>query len=315
MKEEIIVEARKLTKLYGQTAALKSADIGIRRGSIYGLVGNNGAGKTTFLKILAGQTFATEGSFSLMGIESTQKLSEVRRRTGCLIENPGFYPKLTIRQNLEYYRIQLGIPGKGAVEQVLESVGLSEVAKRKYENLSLGMKQRLGLALALMGEPELLILDEPINGLDPAGIVEIRNLLLALNQERGVTILISSHILTELQNIATDYGFLNRGEVVEQISAEELREKCCAYLEVKVTNAAAYAALLETEMLCTDYRVMPGNCVHIMEKVNDIEAYSALAVKHGIGLLGFEMKEINLENYYMRLIGEEESDRRGGERA
>lgn len=315
MKEEIIVEARNLTKVYGQTTALKNADLAVRRGSIYGLVGNNGAGKTTFLKILAGQTFATEGSFTLMGAETPRELGEMRRRTGCLIENPGFYPKLTIRQNLEYYRIQRGIPGSNIADWMLEEVGLSEVAKRKFENLSLGMKQRLGLALALMGEPELLILDEPINGLDPAGIVEIRNLLLRLNQEKGVTILISSHILTELQNIATDYGFLNRGEVVEQISAEKLREKCCAYLEVKVADAAAYAALLETEMLCTAYRVMPGGCIHIMEQVDDIGAYSALAVKHGIGLYGFEMKEINLENYYMRLIGEEESDRQGGERA
>lgn len=315
MKEEIIVEARNLTKVYGQTPALKNADLTIRRGSIYGLVGNNGAGKTTFLKILAGQTLATEGSFTLMGAENSGEKERMRRRTGCLIENPGFYPKLTIRQNLEYYRIQRGIPGSGIADRMLEAVGLSEVSKRKFENLSLGMKQRLGLALALMGEPELLILDEPINGLDPAGIVEIRNLLLRLNQEKGVTILISSHILSELQNIATDYGFLNRGEVVEQLSAEKLREKCCAYLEVKVADAAAYAALLETEMLCTDYRVMPGGCIHIMERVDDIGAYSALAVKHGISLLGFEMKEINLENYYMRLIGEEEGNRQGGERA
>lgn len=305
MSEEMIVTGSKLTKLYGQTAALKNASIAIRRGSIYGLVGNNGAGKTTFLKILAGQIYPTEGSFVMLGSDSKENLGAVRKRTGAIIENPGFYPKLTAKQNLEYYRIQRGIPGKNVVDRMLEEVGLSNVAKRRFENLSLGMKQRLGLALALMGEPEFLILDEPINGLDPAGIVEIRNLLLKLNREKGVTILISSHILTELQNIATDYGFLNKGEVVEQISAEKLREKCCAYLEIKVTDAAAYAALLETELLCTKYRVLPGNCIHILERVDNIQDYSALAVKHGIGLLGFEMKEINLENYYMQLIGEE----------
>ncbi len=305
MSEEMFVTSSKLTKLYGQTAALKNASIAIRRGSIYGLVGNNGAGKTTFLKILAGQIYPTEGSFVMLGADSKENLGAVRKRTGAIIENPGFYPKLTAKQNLEYYRIQRGIPGKNVVDRMLEEVGLSNVAKRRFENLSLGMKQRLGLALALMGEPEFLILDEPINGLDPAGIVEIRNLLLKLNREKGVTILISSHILTELQNIATDYGFLNKGEVVEQISAEKLREKCCAYLEIKVTDAAAYAALLETELLCTKYRVLPGNCIHILERVDNIQDYSALAVKHGIGLLGFEMKEINLENYYMQLIGEE----------
>lgn len=305
MSEEMIVTGSKLTKLYGQTAALKNASIAIRRGSIYGLVGNNGAGKTTFLKILAGQIYPTEGSFVMLGADSKGNLEAVRKRTGAIIENPGFYPKLTAKQNLEYYRIQRGIPGKNVVDRMLEEVGLSNVAKRRFENLSLGMKQRLGLALALMGEPEFLILDEPINGLDPAGIVEIRNLLLKLNREKGVTILISSHILTELQNIATDYGFLNKGEVVEQISAEKLREKCCAYLEIKVTDAAAYAALLETELLCTKYRVLPGNCIHILERVDNIQDYSALAMKHGIGLLGFEMKEINLENYYMQLIGEE----------
>lgn len=306
MSEDIIVKSDKLTKVYGSTTALKEADITIKRGSIYGLVGNNGAGKTTFLKILAGQIFPTGGSFCLMGAESEKEMREVRKRTGAIIENPGFYPKLTAKQNLEYYRIQRGIPGKRVVDDILEQVGLSGAAKRKYENLSMGMKQRLGLGLALMGEPELLILDEPINGLDPAGIIEIRKLLLKLNQENNVTILISSHILTELENIATDYGFLNKGELVEQITAENLREKCRSYLEIKVTDAAAYAALLETEMLCSDYKVLPGGVIHILEHVDHVGDYSALAVRHGIGLLSFDMKEINLENYYMSLIGAQE---------
>lgn len=305
MSLEFIVKSQKLNKRYGETMALKNVDIAIKRGSIYGLVGNNGAGKTTFLKIISGLTSADSGTFSLLGADNEAGYRSVRKRTGAIIENPGFYPKMTAKQNLEYYRIQRGIPGKETVDELLHLVGLEHAAKKKFANLSLGMKQRLGIALALMGEPELLILDEPINGLDPIGIIEIRKLLLKLNQEKNVTILISSHILTELENVATDYGFLNKGELVEEVTAEKLKEKCRTFLEVKVTDAAAYAALLETELLCSNYKVMPGNCIHILEHVDRVSDYSALAVKHDIGLLAFEMKEINLENYYMNLIDAE----------
>ena len=305
MSLEFVVKSQKLNKRYGETAALKDVNITVKKGSIYGLVGNNGAGKTTFLKVLTGQTKADSGTFTLLGEDNEAGYQKVRRRTGAIIENPGFYPKLTAKQNLEYYRIQRGIPGKEIVDEMLRMVGLEHAAKKKFENLSLGMKQRLGIALALMGEPEFLILDEPINGLDPSGIIEIRNLLLKLNREKNVTILISSHILTELENIATDYGFLNKGELVEEVTAERLREKCRIFMEVKVTDAAAYAALLETELLCSNYKVLPGNCIHILEHVDRVSDYSALAVKHDIGLLAFEMKEINLENYYMNLIGAE----------
>lgn len=305
MSEEIIVKSEQLTKAYGQTIALKNANITIKKGSIYGLVGNNGAGKTTFLKMLAGQILPTSGTFTMLGANCEKEYREARKHTGAIIENPGFYPKMSAKQNLEYYRIQRGIPGKDLVMQKLKDVGLEKAANRKFEALSLGMKQRLALALTLMGDPELLILDEPINGLDPSGIIEVRNLLLKLNREKNVTVLISSHILSELENIATDYGFLNKGELVEQVSADTLKEKCRTYLEIKVTNAAEYAALLETDMLCTNYKVLPNNCIHIMDHVDNISEYSALAVNHGIGLLAFEMKEVNLENYYMSLIGAE----------
>ena len=305
MSLEFIVKSQKLNKRYGETMALKNVDIAIKRGSIYGLVGNNGAGKTTFLKIISGLTSADSGTFSLLGADNEAGYRSVRKRTGAIIENPGFYPKMTAKQNLEYYRIQRGIPGKETVEELLHLVGLEHAAKKKFASLSLGMKQRLGIALALMGEPELLILDEPINGLDPMGIIEIRKLLLKLNQEKNVNILIYSHILTELENVAKDYGFLNKCELVEEVAAEKLKEKCRTFLEVKVTDAAAYAALLETELLCSNYKVLPGNCIHILEHVDRVSDYSALAVKHDIGLLAFEMKEINLENYYMNLIGAE----------
>lgn len=299
----VLVKTRNLTKQYGNTMALDHADITIRRGDIYGLVGNNGAGKTTLLKILTGIITATGGEFSLLSAEKESDYRKVRQTIGAIIENPGFYPKMSVKDNLEYYRIQRGIPGKKTVEKVLAEVNLTYAAGKKFDSLSMGMKQRLGLALALMGEPEFLILDEPINGLDPTGIIEIRNLLLKLNQEKGITILISSHILTELQNIATEYGFLNKGKLIEQISAAELKKKCRNYLEIKVTDAARYTALLEKELNCTNNKVLDGNCIHIPEEVEQVTDYSALAVQNGIGLLSFEMKEINLENYYMNLIG------------
>lgn len=304
----ILVKTKNLTKQYGKTTALDHVDITIRRGDIYGLVGNNGAGKTTLLKILTGIITATGGEFTLLAAEKESDCRKVRSKIGAIIENPGFYPKMSVKDNLEYYRIQRGIPGKNAVEKVLDEVNLKYAAGKKFDSLSMGMKQRLGLALALMGEPEFLILDEPINGLDPAGIIEIRNLLLKLNQEKGITILISSHILTELQNIATKYGFLSKGMLIEEISAEELKKKCRNYLEIKVTDAAKYTALLEKELNCTNYKVLDGNCIHIPDEVEQITDYSALAVQNGMGLLSFEMKEINLENYYMNLIGKEKEE-------
>ena len=302
-KEEMIIQTYGLTKRYGNMTALSEVDIAVPKGAIYGLVGNNGAGKSTLLKILTGELNATAGSFRLLGEETEKLLSKVRKRTGAIIEGPAFFPSMTAAQNLEYYRIQRGIPGKDIVEKTLDFVGLSDAGNKKFKDMSLGMKQRLGLGLALMGEPELLILDEPINGLDPAGIIEIRNLLLSLNREKGITIIISSHILAELENIATEYGFLNKGKLVEQITAQDLKEKCQSYLEVKVTDASKYVGLLEQTFEAVDYKVMPDSSVQIYSKVDRLTDYSALAVNNGIGLLEISRKERNLEDYYMSLVG------------
>ena len=204
---------------------------------------------------------------------------------------------------MEYYRIQRGIPGKNSVDKALKEVNLHEFKKKKFSQLSLGMKQRLGLALAMMNDPELLILDEPINGLDPSGIIEIRNLLLKLNKEKNITIVISSHILTELSNIATCYGFLNKGRLVKEISATELNEKCKSYLEIKVTNANKLTALLEEKLGYSDYKVLPGEVIQLFDRNRDPQKISELIVKNGIGLSCLEEKTINLENYYMSLIG------------
>lgn len=305
----MIVQARGLTKQYGKTTALNKVDLDIPRGSIYGLVGNNGAGKTTFLKILLGQVFSTSGQFSLWEAQDEISWRGNRRRCGAIIEAPGFYPNMTAAQNLEYYRIQRGIPGKEKVAETLAQVGLSNVAHKKFKQMSLGMKQRLGLGLALLGEPELLLLDEPINGLDPAGIIEIRNLLLRLNREKNITILISSHNLPELENMATDYGFLNRGKLIRQIDAPSLHEQCGTYLEIRVTEPERYAALLERELHLTDYKVMPDGAIRVMQQTQDAAPYGRLAVEQGMDLLELERREIQLEDFYMRLIGEQE----GGE--
>ncbi|MCC3868746.1 ABC transporter ATP-binding protein [Terrisporobacter mayombei] len=300
---ESVIRTHKLCKKYGEDFALSNINITINQGDIYGLVGNNGAGKTTLLRILTGQGVASSGEFELFKKTSKEELNKARSRTGTIIESPSFYEKLTVEQNMEYYRIQRGIPGKDKIDKVLEEVNLLDAKKKKFKDLSLGMKQRLGLALAMMTEPELLLLDEPINGLDPSGIIEIRNLLLKLNKEKNITILISSHILSELSNVATCYGFLNKGHLIEELSAKELEEKCKTYLEIKVSNPKKMSALLEEELGYKDYKVLPEDRIQIFEEIDKPEKISNLAVSNSIGLLAMEEKSLNLENYYMSLIG------------
>lgn len=301
MKE--VIKTYKLSKSYKNCNALIDANITVNQGDIYGLVGNNGAGKTTLLKILTGQSQLSSGSFELFSKSSEKDLNLVRKRTGVIIETPSFYPKLTVFKNMEYYRLQRGIPGKEKIDKVLKEVGLYEAKNKKFEDLSLGMKQRLGLALAMMNEPDLLILDEPINGLDPSGIIEIRNLLLKLNKEKNITILISSHILTELSNIATCYGFLNKGRLVEELSAKDLEKKCQSFLEVKVTNSKKLAALLEQKLGYKEFKVISEDVIQVFDINRSPEEISELAISNKIGLMALDEKSINLESYYMSLMG------------
>lgn len=299
--EDYVAESKNLTKYYHDFCALNRVNVSIKRGEIYGLVGDNGAGKTTFLKLLAGQIFATEGAFILFGKQEPAALEGCRSRMGVLIEHAGFYPQLSIEKNLEYYRLQKGIPGKKAVDEVLEVTGLGDVRKKLCKELSLGMKQRVGLAIALIGEPEFLILDEPINGLDPSGIIEMRNLLLKLNQEKNITILLSSHILSELEHIATVYGFLQKGKLLEQISAEQLRKKCADYVEIMVSDSEAYTVLLEQKLGHRDYQILPDGKIHIFNAGLQIQDYSQLAGDAGLQVLGLTRYQQSLEEYYMNL--------------
>ena len=296
-----VVETKNLTKYYHDFCALNRVNISIKRGEIYGLVGDNGAGKTTLLKLLAGQIFVSGGSYSLFGKQKTAELEKSRSRMGVMIEHAGFYPQLSIEKNLEYYRIQKGIPGKKAVEEALEITGLGSAGKKLCRELSLGMKQRVGLAIALIGQPEFLILDEPINGLDPSGIIEMRNLLFRLNQEKKITILLSSHILSELEQIATMYGFLQNGVLLEQVCAKHLREKCADYVEIVVSDSEKYAVLLEKRLGHQDYQILPDGKIHIFHGSLGLQDYSRLAGEEGIQILGLARYQQSLENYYMNL--------------
>lgn len=303
--KDIILTTKNLTKKYNNVVALDNINMQIKQGEIYGLVGKNGAGKTTLLRILTGQTEPSQGELSLFHSTSKEAINRERKRIGAIIETPSFYPYLSAYNNLEYYRIQRGIPGKNCVKQALEEVGLSDVGNKKYKSFSLGMKQRLGLALALMNKPELLLLDEPINGLDPFGIVEIRNLLLKLNQEKNITILISSHILSELSNLVTNYGFINNGKLMKQLSHDDLLKECNKYIELKVEQVEKMTALLETELNCTSYKVTPDKSIQIYDYLDRPAIISELAVKRGIGLNSINVKELNLENYFIQLVGGE----------
>ncbi len=302
MAENVLV-THGLTKRYGTAVAVDRVDLTLPKGEIYGLVGRNGAGKTTIIRMISAQTVPTSGDIELFGASEERALQAARGRTGAMVEIPSFYPYLTARENLEYYRRQRGIAGAQVVEDALEQVGLTNTGRKKFKTFSLGMKQRLGLALALMNRPDLLLLDEPINGLDPEGIVEFRNLLLELNRQYQTTILISSHILSELQNLATCYGFIDKGRMLEQLSAAALAEKCRDCLELKVDDAPRAAALLERELGYRDFEVLPAGTIRLYQGLEHPEKVTALLFGQGITLYGMEHRGANLEDYFLNLIG------------
>lgn len=295
------IEAKQITKSYGPVLALDQVNLHIRTGSIYGLIGDNGAGKSTFLKLLAGHIFPTAGELRLFGQFAEQELRRCRRQMGAMIEQPGFFPNLTVEDTLEYYRIQRGIPGREKVEEVLKLTDIREKRRAKCKKLSMGQKQRLGLAIAMIGEPRLLVLDEPINGLDPSGIIEFRALLLRLNREKNLTILLSSHILSELQQTATVFGFLNKGKLLEEISAERLHEKCSDCLDISVTDPEEYAALLAKHFPEEPFQVLPDRTIRIRGCLREPEEYSRLAAENGLYIRGLELRRASLEEYYMNL--------------
>lgn len=298
---DTVIETRGLTKRYGGLAALDDVGISVQRGEVLGVVGDNGAGKSTLFKLLCGLAFPTAGEVRLFDAHGQAALERQRSRIGSMIESPGFYPDLSVEKNLECCRIQKGAPGANKVGALLEAVGLEHARKRRAKDLSMGMKQRLGLAMALMGEPEVLVLDEPTSGLDPSGIVEMRDFLQRLNREKGVTVVLSSHHLAELEQIATEYAFLRRGRLMEQVSAEVLRERCADCIDIAVSDSARYVVLLEQELAHARYQVLPDGAVRILDPQLDIEAYSGLASAHDLGIVKLERRRMSLEQYYFDL--------------
>lgn len=274
----IILEAKSLTKEYKQTLALDHINLQIKKGKIYGFIGQNGAGKTTFLRLVTGLAFPTSGTLSLWGNSGTEELQKQRKRIGSMIETPALFPSMTAYQNMEVQRIQRGIPDKSVIKRTLDMVGLQDTGKKSVRNFSLGMRQRLGIAIALLNTPELLILDEPINGLDPAGIVEIRNLLKILNKEYGMTILVSSHILEELYQTASEFILIDHGKIIEKISDYELNERCKRHIAIKTTDVQKTVLVLEENLHTDNFKLMPDGIIRLYDYLNDLETVaSALA--------------------------------------
>ena len=298
---EYAVTTSALGKQYGDFQALKGLSMHIPKGAIYGIVGKNGAGKTTLIRLLAGLQRPSSGEYMLYGVSHTSKeIAKVRRRMGAVVEEPSVYQDMTAADNLkQQYRI-LGLPSFEGITELLALVGLSDTGKKKVKNFSLGMRQRLGIAIALAGDPDFLVLDEPANGLDPQGIVEIRELILKLNRERQITVLLSSHILDELSRLATHYGFIDKGRMVKEISAEELEDACRKCTRVEVTDTKALSRVLET--MGMEYEIRSEREADIFAKVNVTKLVFALRAE-GCDLLDITKREESLESYYINLVG------------
>jgi len=300
---EYVLRTHQLTKRYKNQKALDQADMTIRKGTIYGFIGQNGAGKSTLMKLVTGLAYPTSGTIELFGATGGSELVRARKRMGVSIESPALYPLLTAEENLEAHRLQQGIPGKESIKRTLELIGLSGTGRKKAKNFSLGMKQRLALGVALLGEPEFLILDEPTNGLDPMGVVEMRELLTRLNKERGITILISSHILSELHLLATHYGIIHKGKLLEQLTSRELEEKCRQYIHIKVSLPERAAAILERELATTAFEVMADGTIRLYAHLEQPAQVSAALVAGGLALEQFMPMGEDLESYFAARIG------------
>ena len=299
-----VLQTHGLTKKYGRKNAVDGVDMNIARGDIYGFVGENGSGKTTVIRLVCGLIRSNSGYFELFGENSRGAgINSARRRLGAIVETPSIYRNMSARENLRMQSAILGIDDEARITEVLETVGLSAVAddKKHAGNFSLGMRQRLGIAMALLGDPDFLILDEPMNGLDPAGIVEVRELILRLNREKNMTFLISSHILTELSLVATKYGVISSGRLIKEITAEELKAECGRLTRIEAENKAELISLLKE--LLPNNEVSEDGCCAVIKGDADIDSVLRAIIASENRIKSVNCSDVGFEEYYLELLG------------
>ena len=303
--KDVILKTNNLTKKYKDFTALNNANITINKGDIYGLIGRNGAGKTTLMKVITTLTNKTSGEFYLFDKDASDS-TETKRRIGCLIENPAFFENLTAYQNLKYYAIQKGIIDYSQIDKVLDLVKLSDSKNKKFKTFSLGMKQRLGIAFAMLDNPDFVILDEPINGLDPIGISELRETLKKLNEESNITMLISSHILSELYLLANRFCFIEKGKIIKELSKEELDVECSRAIVIKTNNVKETCLILEKELNTTNYKVIDKHEIRLYDYLDNSGKVNKVLAKNDIDVISIYESGISLEEYFKSIVKEAE---------
>lgn len=303
---DYVLKTNALCKKYKDYKALNGLSMNVPKGAIYGFVGKNGAGKTTLIRLICGLQEPTSGEYTLYGTKNTDKeILKARRRMGAVVETPSIYLDMTAEDNLkQQYRV-LGLPSYDGLADILKLVRLENTGKKKAKNFSLGMRQRLGIAIALVGDPDFLVLDEPVNGLDPQGIIEMRELILKLNREQQITVLISSHILDELSRLATHYGFIDKGQIVKEISAKELDTACRKCIRLEVTNTQTLSRVLDG--MNVEYTIVSDKAADVYARINVSKLTLALA-KENCEVISMKERDESLESYYVGLVGGKEND-------
>lgn len=303
--ENKILKTNNITKAYHGFKALDDVSIALEAGHIYGFIGENGAGKTTLMRILTGLSLPTAGSCSVFGKEDRKDIQSVMRRIGSTIEEPTLYPEFSAYRNLEIQRVLLGNPDRSVCDELLKLLDLYDVRDKKVKKFSMGMKQRLGIAMALMGKPDLLILDEPVNGLDPKNISTLRSFLKKLNEERGITMLISSHILSELYLLATDFIIIHKGKIIETISHEQLEAKCERYVKIQTDALPKCITVIENDLQIDKYKVMNDQTLHIYAFTEEPQRISRALTKNNIVVGELSVCGQTLEEYFLSVTGGE----------
>lgn len=301
--ENIILKTEHLTKSYGSFHALQDINLSMKEGHIYGFIGENGSGKTTLMRILTGLTPQSGGTYSIFGKEKASDVRAMRQRIGSTIETPALYPHYSAYRNLELQRLLLGNPDKSICDELLKLIHLENVRNKKVKTFSMGMKQKLSIAMALIGKPDLLVLDEPVNGLDPKNISELRMLLKKLNHERKVTMLISSHILSELYLLASDYIIIHKGKIIDNLSHDELDAKCRKYIKIKTDCLPQCIAVLEKELSLSDYQVINDSTMHIYAFTDEPQKVSQALMSNDIVISELSVSEQSIEEYFLSVTG------------